>query len=69
MLQRLSEEIAECYRRAGEAQRRAEQQRDPTLKRDFLEIERHWISLARSYEFTERVSSFTADVRRWIRKE
>jgi hypothetical protein len=32
-------------------------------KADYLEMERRWLSLARSYEFAERLSSFTEPFR------
>ena len=32
----------------------------PAAKKDFLDMERRWLSLARSYEFAERLSDFTA---------
>jgi hypothetical protein len=32
----------------------------PKLKADFLDMERRWLFLARSYELTERVSAFSA---------
>jgi len=31
------------------------------MKKDFLDLERRWLSLARSYEFTERLDDFCAD--------
>jgi hypothetical protein len=34
------------------------------MKADFLDLERRWLSLARSYEFTERLDDFCADRRR-----
>ena len=58
MLTKLSEEIAECYRRAQEARQKAEEASDPSIKRDFLGLERRWMFLAHSYEFTERLSRF-----------
>jgi hypothetical protein len=33
---------------------RAKRAIDPEAERDFLEMERRWLSLARSYEFAER---------------
>jgi hypothetical protein len=33
---------------------------DAKSKRDFLEMERRWVSLAHNYEFAERLSAFTA---------
>ena len=64
MLQKLTNEIAECYRRAHESREAAKRTSDPSLKQDLLDMERRWISLAHSYEFAERLSNFTAEVRR-----
>ena len=60
MLQNLSEEIRECYHRAEECKRLAEGALTESGKADFLDMERRWLALARSYEFAERLSSFTA---------
>jgi hypothetical protein len=43
--------ILECYRRAAEARRFADDAVNPFEKADFLDIERRWMSLAHSYEF------------------
>jgi hypothetical protein len=59
MLQKLTEEIAECYAHASHCCEQAKQAVDPSIKRDFLDMERRWLSLARSYEFAERLN-FTA---------
>jgi hypothetical protein len=50
MLQKLSEEIAECYRHASHCRERATDALDPSTKRDFLDMEWRWLSLARSYD-------------------
>jgi hypothetical protein len=39
----------ECYRRAAEAYRIAEAASDAITKAEFIEIERHWRRLARSF--------------------
>ena len=67
MLRLLSKEIAECYRRAGDARDRAERECDIIVKQDFLDMEQRWLSFAHSYEFTEtalralRVARATGD--------
>jgi hypothetical protein len=33
-------------------------QSDPQLRYDYLEMQRRWLGLARSYEFSERLESF-----------
>ena len=59
MLENLSADIQECYRHALKARRRAETARNESEREDFLNMERRWLNLARSYEFTERLSSMT----------
>ena len=59
VLNNVSEQIRECYRRAEECARKAAAQTDPKLKADFSDLERHWLVLARSYDFAERLNSFT----------
>ena len=60
MLQKLSEQIRQCYERAAQAMRKAEAAADPAFKVDFRDVEERWLALARSYEFTERLADFTA---------
>jgi len=68
MLLKLSVEIRECYRHAEEARQRAEATAHLPTKAEYQEMERRWLSLARSYEFSERLASFTNEVKRNIRK-
>jgi len=63
MLQNLSEEIRECHRRAEECRRLAEEARTKTGKADYLDMGGRWLSLARSYEFAERLSNFVEPFR------
>jgi hypothetical protein len=51
MLQKLDGEIRECYRHAAECSRSADQNHDLFKKKDFLDMEKRWLCLARSYEF------------------
>jgi len=53
----LTEEIAECYRHASHCRERAKRAIGPETERDFLEMERRWLSLARSYELAERLAA------------
>ncbi len=64
MLNNLSEQIRECLRHADDCARQAATQSCPKLKADFLDMERRWLFLARSYEFTDRVTDFSAENRR-----
>ena len=59
MLQNLSREIRECYQRAEQCQQLAQAALTETGKADYLDMERRWLALASSYEFAERLSSFT----------
>jgi hypothetical protein len=56
MLDSLTEHIRECRRHAEDCARKAAAQTDPRLKQDFLDMERRWLLLARSYEFTEQLT-------------
>jgi hypothetical protein len=57
MLQNLGEQIRECYRRAEQSRRFAETALTPSVREDFFAMERRWLSLAHSYEFSERLSA------------
>ena len=54
----LGEDIRECYRHAEDCARKATAQPDPRIKQDFLDLEQRWLFLARSYEFTQRLTEF-----------
>ena len=49
MLQNLSQQVRECYQHAEDCLRKAIAQADPQLRADFLELERRWLKLVRSY--------------------
>jgi PAS domain S-box-containing protein len=59
MLKQLSDQIRECYERAAEAKERADATNEPGLKAEFLNTERRWLVLARSYAFAESLEDFT----------
>jgi hypothetical protein len=59
MLGNLSEQIRECLQHAEDCRRQAGAQTCLQLKEDFLDMERRWVFLARSYEFTERLANFS----------
>jgi hypothetical protein len=60
VLNNLSGDIRECLQHAEDCARKAAGQTDPKVKQDFLNLEQRWLSLARSYEFTERISDYEA---------
>jgi hypothetical protein len=66
MLEQISEEIAECYRRAEKAAEQARQAADETLRQTYLDLERRWILLAHSYELQHRIGDFTAELKRQV---
>jgi len=59
MLNNLSEQIRDCYAHAEECARKAAAQTAPRLKQDFLGMEKRWLSLAKSYELSERLDDFS----------
>lgn len=61
MLESMSEQIRECYEHAEECARKAAAQTDPGLKQDFLDMERRWLALARSFELSQRLSDFSPE--------
>jgi hypothetical protein len=60
MLQNLSGEVQHCLRHAEDCAQRAKSETDPSLQRDFLEMELRWLKLARSYQFAEQLKAFTS---------
>jgi PAS domain S-box-containing protein len=58
MLQSLSKQIQLCYERAAEAKQRAEVTTDLKVKTEFLNTEKRWLLLARSYQLSERLEDF-----------
>ena len=60
----LSEQIRDCLRHAEDCAQRAATQADPKLKQDFLQLEKKWLSLARSFQLTERLTAFSGEAQR-----
>jgi hypothetical protein len=50
------------------ARGKAASQTDPQTKADFLDLERRWLLLAQSYEFTERLHDFSGETKRNVDK-
>ena len=59
MLQKVSERVRECLQRADESAERAKRERNPSIQRDFLEMQDRWLKLAQSYQFLEQLETFT----------
>jgi hypothetical protein len=64
LLNNVSEEVRECLPHAERCARKAAAQSCPKLKQYFLELEQRWLFLARSYEFTERLTDFSDEAKR-----
>ena len=62
MLSKSSKQVAHCYRRAAECRELAE--RHENEREFYLERERAWLTLARSFEFSERVGRAINDWQR-----
>ena len=60
MLEQLSQQVRESLARAAEAKARADETSDPAAKAEFLQHERRWLKLARSFALTESIGDFTA---------
>jgi len=64
VLNNLSAQVGGCLQHAEDCARKATAQTDPQLKQDYLDLERRWLFLARSYEFTERLTDFSDETKR-----
>jgi hypothetical protein len=63
MLENLSDEIRACYEHEDFCARKAAAEANSQIRQDYLDLEQRWLSLARSYELSERLSDFSADHR------
>lgn len=59
MLEKLSEQIRECYAHAEDCGQKAAAQTDQRLEQDFLDMDRRWLALAKSYELSQRLEDFS----------
>ena len=55
MLKAIKREIEECYELARGCAEKAKAEADAQRRQEFLDMERRWLFLAHSYEFTERL--------------
>jgi len=67
MLQKVSEQIVYCYERASESRAKAAGACNEASQREYLEMERRWLALARSHELSERITTFNEENRRQLR--
>jgi hypothetical protein len=57
-----SEKVRECLEHAEDCARKAAAQPDgSSLRQDFRDMEKRWLSLARSIEYTERLMTLSGD--------
>ena len=66
MLQHIGPRQRECLSRAAHCRELAENAADPSiraeyLKAEYLKMEKSWLRLADSYQFSERLNRFVAD--------
>jgi hypothetical protein len=61
MLRKLSDEIADCYAHAETCGRKAAEATTDHERDGYLSLQQHWLTLARSREFTERLVDFTKE--------
>jgi hypothetical protein len=64
MRREVSDEIAHCNHRAHECRAMADDTCNEAVKRDFLDLERRWLLLARSYELGDRFADFADELGR-----
>ena len=65
MLNKLNEQVRRCLEHAEDCARQAAAHPDGSdLKEDFLNLEKHWLALARSIQLGERLTDFTNETQR-----
>src|ERR1700761_9628544 len=62
MLKKVADEVARCHERAIEFRSKAEDAPNEAVRRDYLDAEHRWLILARSYEFSDRLTNYTNDL-------
>ena len=55
-----NKDARECCLHAERCEDKARLQSEPQLRQDFLEMQQRWLSLARSYEFLDRLELLSA---------
>jgi hypothetical protein len=67
MLNKISDDVAECYHRAGECRERARQAHTSSLRQTYTDLEQRWLLLAQSCDMSNQLGGFTDDVASRIR--
>ena len=63
MLANLSAEVRDCLWHGEDCAERAKAEQNPSIQRHFIELERRWLNLARSYQLFVRRQTFSAHQR------
>jgi hypothetical protein len=63
VLNNLSEQVRECLQHAEDCARQAAAQTCPKVRADFLDLERRWLALAHSYEFSDRLGDYCGNAK------
>ena len=61
MLQHIGPRQRECLSRAAHCRELAENAADPGIRAEYLKMEKSWLHLADSYQFSERLNLFVAN--------
>jgi hypothetical protein len=56
-----AKQVHECLRYANECAQQASLLSDPQRRQEFLDMQLRWLSIARTYEFSERLE-FLSDI-------
>ena len=64
MLQDTSKDVRNCHHQAARCREMANHARTSMDREDCLDLEAHWLALARSYEHTERMTRYFNEVDR-----
>jgi hypothetical protein len=64
MLYQLEDRIRDAYQHAEDSAERAKKAKNPSERDDWLMLERRYLLLARSLEFSRRLERFTDEARR-----
>jgi hypothetical protein len=64
MLRSSSDSASYCYEQARECAEKARSADTEELRTDYLALEKNWLMLGRSYQFSERLTDFAAEAKR-----
>jgi hypothetical protein len=64
MLKPTGPKARECYAHAIAAREKAFKTDDPRARSDYLDMEKRWVRLANSYEYSDRLADYFASNRR-----